>query len=120
MQYNHAQHEQWLRWFMDRGTTDEDALKKALRSVPEDPDIWHPVQTRLRHALRQAKDEILPSLTIRLSNNYRTYTESDRERWDLVTLKERLFLDEIIRRSRAYVAASNERVRQQQVRSATV
>ena len=46
MRYVHEQRRAWLTWFLDAATADEQDLRRALRSVPD--ESWLFVQTQRR------------------------------------------------------------------------
>ena len=103
--YDDDHREEWLRWFMDPATIDKQELQKALQSVPVGLEPWLFVEVRLRVALHEAKDELLPPVSSGLPLNYRTYTADDWTNWDLIELKEKLFFEEVRRRRQKGYAA---------------
>lgn len=105
MLYDHNRREEWLHWFMDPATNDQRELRKALQAVPPGPEPWLFVETRLRVALRQAKDELLPPVSSGLPLNYRVYTEDDLAQWSLLERKEKVFFEEVMRRRQQGYAA---------------
>ncbi|HEX2036885.1 MAG TPA: hypothetical protein VHS99_22115 [Chloroflexota bacterium] len=58
MRYDRANVEAWLNWFCDPDTADEEALLRALRSIPPDRDTWLDAVTRLRERLEHERERV--------------------------------------------------------------
>ena len=96
MLYNHSRLEEWLAWFVDPQTKDEAEIRGALESVPLGQEAWITVEVRLRVALHEARDALLPPVSsVGQEPAYRIYTDDDHDQWDTLDLKERLFFQEV-------------------------